>query len=573
MRLLSNLKVRTKLLFLLSIMIVGMLFVGINGFRNTVASQTALKDMYTQSLVSIELLGSIQTEVSKSHANTLRLIISNSEFEKSNVKKDLDKCLTILDDTFKNYENTQRDSFEKKNYTMFQEDFKKWKEYVSQIYDLVKSGSQEEALDKYSSAKLLVKGMESTVKDLIDYKRKSGDVIYKNSLNEEEISNSLLILALICTLVICSLLNLIIIFNITRPVAQVVTLLKKTADFDLVNDNSYDSLLKRKDEMGMIIKSAADMRASLRNIVGKLHTIANNLAADSVELNAATDENAKTINQVVATINDIAQGNNSQADSVNKASLSISDITYHIEEVGKVTHETVTSADQSLEMVAEGQQAVILTVDKMNENITISNDVNESLTELTESISKVGSISDLINSISAQTNLLSLNAAIEAARAGSAGKGFAVVAEEIRKLADESSSAAKEIAAIIKDTIIKNTAASQNVEKSKEIIKEQTYAVNVTKEAFEKIKLSVEGITHSIQNAAQMLDNIDSSSKAISSHTQDMAALAEQAAASSEEISASSEEQLASIEMISKAAYDLSGMAAELNNELRKFKL
>ncbi|MHB8066185.1 MAG: methyl-accepting chemotaxis protein, partial [Ruminiclostridium sp.] len=327
------------------------------------------------------------------------------------------------------------------------------------------------------------------------------------------------------------------------------------------------------DEIGIIVNSVSNMRTSLRNTISKLLSISNNLAANSEELTASTDESTKTINQVVTAINGIAKGNNSQAEAINKASQTIFDIANNIDEVDRATSESVNTAMESLEIVSEGQNAVELTTAKMQENIKVAGNVNNSLNELSQSISKVGNISEVINSIAAQTNLLALNAAIEAARAGESGRGFAVVAEEIRKLAEQSSSAAKDIAIIIKDTVTKNAIALENMDKAEEIITEQSHSVDVTKEAFDKVKLSVEGIAKRIKNAFDMLSTIDAASKEISSRTHDMAAIAEQAAAGSEEISASSEQQLASIEMIATASSDLSGMAIELNNEISKFKL
>lgn len=192
---------------------------------------------------------------------------------------------------------------------------------------------------------------------------------------------------------------------------------------------------------------------------------------------------------------------------------------------------------------------------------------------MSTSIGRVGEITEVINSISDQTNMLALNAAIEAARAGEAGKGFAVVAEEIRKLADGSSKAAQEIALIVRDTIDKNSFASENMNKAKEIVANQNQAVINTKEAFLRMETLVDSIATRTMNAAKMLSEITDHSRTLSVHTQDMAAVAEQSAASSEEISASSEEQLAAIETIAKAASDLSGMAIDLNKEIGAFKI
>ncbi|MDP4183023.1 MAG: methyl-accepting chemotaxis protein, partial [Bacillota bacterium] len=231
------------------------------------------------------------------------------------------------------------------------------------------------------------------------------------------------------------------------------------------------------------------------------------------------------------------------------------------------------NAGKSLKMVELGQNAVDLAIERMNENFQITKEVGNSVNDLGEMVAKVESIVDVITSITEQTNLLALNAAIEAARAGEAGKGFAVVSEEIRKLAEGSSSAAKEITTIIRETTEKNKQASENMALSRITVDAQVTAVNNTKEAFDKIKLSVEDIVKGSQQSSEMLKDIDSRSKEIANHTQDMAAVAQESAASSQEISASGQEQLASIEMIANSASGLSKMAEELTKEVKKFKL
>jgi len=574
MGIINNLKIRAKLTVLVVVMILGILIVGSFSFYNNIQSAKTLSNMYTQNFITVQLLSDVRVQARGNYANILKLmLISDTAYQKI-VLADIEKREVTLDNDLEFFLDTDLDSTEQNQYALLEKKLKAWRVILSNTVELSTSGKADEALELYkSSIEIIFEDLQTTINDLVSYNIKSADKMYIQNQKTEKTKNTFLTVLIFGIAAICILLCIFITRTITKPVSKVVGIIKKTSDFDLVFDKSYEELLIRKDEMGIIVRSIGDMRSSLRIIIGKLLSISNNLAANSEELTASTDESTKTINQVVSAINEIAKGNNSQADAVNKASLTIYDIANSIDEVDRVTSESVSTAMESLDIVSEGQNAVALTTTKMQENIEITGNVNNSLNELSESISKVGNISDVINSIAAQTNLLALNAAIEAARAGESGRGFAVVAEEIRKLAEQSSSAAKDIAIIIKDTVTKNAVALENMDKAKEIISEQSHAVDVTKEAFDKIKLSVEGIAKSTNNASEMLTAIDAASKEISSHTNDMAAIAEQSAAGSEEISASSEQQLASIEMIANAANDLSGMAIELNNEIGKFKL
>ncbi len=574
MGMISNLKIRTKLIILIAIMLIGIFVVGAIGNMNSMNSEKVLSDFYNDNLVAVKILNDISIQSHRNYANVLKLVYSDDNGSKQSALRDIANCNSKIENDIKDYKNTTFDDYEKKNFETFQKDLAGWQDFLTKATDLAKSGKYDEALELYQSGgDLVFKGFDSTINDLVGYNNSHADQIYRTSADTARRATLILDIVVGAVSLISIILCVMITLTITKPISRVVALVNRTAHFDLVFDKSFDKMLKRKDEMGLISKAVSDMRDSLRNTIGSLYSISNSLAANSRELNASTDENTKTINQVVNAINEIAQGNNNQADAVNKASHTISVITGQIDEVDKATVQSVEAAKKSLELVSEGQNAVLVTTGKMQENVQVSGLVNTSLAELTESISRVGNISDLINSISAQTNLLALNAAIEAARAGEAGKGFAVVAEEIRKLAEESSSAAKQIAVIVKDTIEKNAAATENIDKAKEIIGEQTEAVNVTREAFNNIQLSVQGISEDIERAAGMLGSIEKASKDILSQTHDMAALAEQSAAGSQEISASSQEQLASVELISKAAGDLSEMANDLKNAISAFKL
>ncbi|EGD47730.1 methyl-accepting chemotaxis sensory transducer [Ruminiclostridium papyrosolvens DSM 2782] len=573
-KLMDNAKIRVKLVVLIFAMIVGMVLVGSIGWLQTRKAQSALDTMYNDNLSQVASLSNAGTAIMADFANILRLIASDNTSYQMAVLSDIIEKEKNLDNSIKKISTKNLGSEGAKIHTSINGNLTAWKEIKNKIIELSTSGKTPEASALYSDkGDTIFRKLESNVTGLINANIKEASDVYKESLKSAKQASLFLIILIIAVSLVCVLVGIVIARSITRPITTIVGIIKKIAGFDLVFDETHNSLIKRRDEIGIIINSVSDMRHSLHNTITKLHNISGTMAANSEELTTSTAESTKSITQVTASLDEIAKGNANQSEVVSKTSEHITEIAGHISKANYATTENEKAVILSLEAVSEGYNAVVLTSEKVQENISVSEEVNRSLSDLSKSVIKVGSITDVINSLAAQTNLLALNAAIEAARAGTAGKGFAVVADEVRKLAEESSSAAKEINAIIQAIIANNAMTAHNMERAKELEAEQSFAVETTKHAFDKIRISVEAIADKTKEVSEMLATIDKASREISSHTHDLATLAEESAASSEEISASSQQQLSSMEIISKASSDLSDMAQELDNEINKFKL
>ena len=573
-KLMDNAKIRVKLVLLIFAMIIGMVLVGSMGWFQTRKAQKALDTMYNDNLTQVANLNYTGTALMLEFTNILRLTASDNTSYQVTVLNDIIQNEKNLDNSIKKISTTSLGSDGAKIYTSIKENLTAWNEIKNKILELSTSGNIPEASAIYSDkGDTLFRKLESNVTSLVNAHIKEASNVYKKSLDSARQASIFLIILITSVSLICIMTGVIIARSITGPISTIVSIIRKTAGFDLVFDEAYTSMLKRRDEIGIIIKSISDMRLSLHNTITKLHNISGTMAANSEELTTSTSESTKSISRVTASLDEIAKGNANQSEVVNKTSVHITEIAEHISQANDATIENEKAVKLSLEAVSEGYKAIVVTSEKVQENISVSEEVNRSLADLSKSVIKVGSITDVINSLAAQTNLLALNAAIEAARAGTAGKGFAVVADEVRKLAEESASAAKEINAIVQAIITNSAMTTQNMERAKELEAEQSFAVDTTKNAFDKIKISVEVIAKKTKKVSEMLNTIGKASKEISSHTHDLATLAEESAASSEEISASSQQQLSAMEIIAKASSDLSDMAQQLDNEINKFRL
>lgn len=573
MSLLKSFKVRTKFSILIAIMTIGIIIVGITGYYYKSIADQKLSHMYNDNLKTIELLDDTRTQSRANKGNILELILAKDDTTRKNVLADIEKRKKAIDENLMQYEKMGLDAYEKEQYTVIKKNLEAWREILNKTIDLTGAGKSEEAYTLYEQkGNKAFEDLQTSIRAITNYNIDYAEKMYLQ--NQADSKEALLQIIIVIAFVISTalIIGVYITLSITKPLKKVVALINETSKLNLVYDSSFEYLFKYKDEMGLIAVSVANMRKVLREIAGKVAGMSGNLTSHSEELTASTEEYTKSISQIATAIDDMAQGNSSQAEMVTNINTKISGVTKTIDEVNRLTAMNAENAKKSLETVDYGQQAVETATESMQENLQIVNAVGDSLNRLSEMIHKVSSFTVVVNDIAGQTNLLALNAAIEAARAGEAGKGFAVVSEEIRKLAEGSAAAAKEITRIIQATMEESNATLENMDKARGVVENQSKAIDNTKLAFERIKVAVEEITKKVQETADMLMNVDTIAKEISNQTQDMAAVAEEAAAGSQEISASSEEQYTTIETIAGTASDLSAMAMELNSEISKFK-
>lgn len=354
---------------------------------------------------------------------------------------------------------------------------------------------------------------------------------------------------------------------ISAPIAKVTEIAKKTADFDLI-ENYPEDMIKSKDESGEMAAALMATRAALKNMASKVQKISNVLANHSENLSTTTGENVHSVAQIVAAISEVTEGNANQADIINNINLTLSEVADTIDSISRETQSGAASAVDSLNTIKDGQDAVEIQVYKMKENLDVTCETSKSIDELSSMIKQVSSTIEIITSIAEQTNLLALNAAIEAARAGEAGKGFSVVSDEIRKLAEESSKAAKIIVELTNRTTEKTNQVVHNIGTANVLMEEQQKALSITQQAFDKINDSYNTIVNGFKSTAEKMGHVNSKTKSISDQTQDMAATAQQTAAGMEEISATGQDQQVSMEKIAQASKELSQLADQLNKEI-----
>jgi methyl-accepting chemotaxis protein len=374
-------------------------------------------------------------------------------------------------------------------------------------------------------------------------------------------------------LVIVSIIGLFLGKAISKSIVKITELVNRTSELDLIYDNSFEPLLKNKDETGTMAQALFNMRKVLREIVETLKEGSENTFQYSEALSTATDETATSITQVAKVTDELSQGASNQAQESQHGVTKLSILDNELNNVTENTKTLKTNAVETQMASEEGIEAIGALNIKFKHTVTISNQIAKDVNELSSKSESIGQIVETITAISNQTNLLALNAAIEAARAGEAGKGFAVVAEEIRRLACQTDESTEEIRSIIEGMQSDIIHAEANVKESAIITKETSAASTNASTAFETIKSKIQKTAEQIEQLSESMIEIGKNKEVVFDAIQNISAIAEQSASSTEEVSASVEQQTASIQQISSMSTNLEKLAENLKDEVNRFKL
>jgi len=329
----------------------------------------------------------------------------------------------------------------------------------------------------------------------------------------------------------------------------------------------------RADELGQMSKALDIVHKNMNELIKKIAGSVDYVASSSEELTAHADQSAQVSNHTAEAMIHVAEASSKQVDLVKSAaehvetmSISMEEISMHVVESG----EQITSATDAAQ---GGSDAVERAVAQM---ALIESTVNNSavvVSKLGAQSKEIGTIVDTIAGIAGQTNLLALNAAIEAARAGEQGRGFAVVAEEVRKLAEQSSESAKQIAELIGPIQVDTAHAVATMEEGTKQVRIGTEVVTNAGDSFKQIAVLVEGISNKSNQMAEVITTMALGTNDIVMAVQEIDTMSKGVAAEAQTVSASTQEQTASMHEIADASQALAQMAQDLQEAIVKFKV
>lgn len=396
------------------------------------------------------------------------------------------------------------------------------------------------------------------------------DLDYYDSIYRRTINGNLVFMAVICVVAIV-IIGFVVVRNM-KSLAGAVSNLDKIADGELGFDVE-DKYLKRADETGDIARHILSLIRSLAETVKMIFGSADNMHEFSEEFRERFQEMSQTVSNVNIAVEEIAQGATSQAEETQKVSAQISDMGFSIDETSRNVDALANSAEtmktQNERMTGIMEELTVLmnrTKDSIHEVHTQTNVTNQSAMEIGEAV-------NIISEIATETNLLSLNASIEAARAGEQGRGFAVVADQVRKLAEQSSEAAGEIARVIEQLMENSNTSVTTMNEVLGEINLQGEKLTETRSAFDALNSEIGYVVESIENIANEVTNLNTAKVEVQASVENLSAISQENAASTEETSASMEELAQSITNCDAETQRLVVIANELTDNVSKFRL
>ena len=371
------------------------------------------------------------------------------------------------------------------------------------------------------------------------------------------------------------LLALLMNFLVVRPLKKTVAEIDRIARYDLTEGDMANvrSMTARKDEIGSISRNIVLMFDNLRSIVRQIEQSSTTVSDNAAALADQTRQLKRSSDEISTTMNDLSNAAMSQAGDTTTSANEVAVLDGLIVRNIGDTENLRSNADEMDQVKNNGLAAIKDLIEKTarsRESIAV---VREAMQQNNEQAQKIEATSQKINDIADQTNLLSLNAAIEAARAGDAGRGFAVVAEEIRGLAEETNSLTNEIGSIIQGLLEKTADVTQNMESMEKIFEEQERSVGETKKNFIQIEQCLESVQASVHTLYESSSSMTGSKEIIVEMIEGISAASQENAAGSEEVLAAVETQDSVITDITGMTQNLLSVAEELMEQAHKFSL
>jgi methyl-accepting chemotaxis protein len=356
---------------------------------------------------------------------------------------------------------------------------------------------------------------------------------------------------------------------ITRPVIKLMKLAQSIASGDLTQTAHSHS----RDEIGKLTDSFIQMQRNLQELIKEVNISSQDVSASSEQLSASSEETAAASNEIANSIVEVAKGAEAQGITSQESARAMEEMSIGIQRIAETSSEVTEVSMVAAEKAIHGNQLLGQVISQMG---SIAEKVDQSaaiVQKLDNQSLEIGGIVSVISGIATQTNLLALNAAIEAARAGENGRGFAIVAGEVRKLAEQSESSAKQIGSLIEQIQQDTQLAVRAMEEGTREVAAGSQIVHEAGESFQLIVRAIEQVADQTRDVSSIAEQMSAGSEEITASVAESATIAKQSSNAAQLVADNTTQQLASLQEVAASANDLSQMSQKLQAAISKFKV
>jgi methyl-accepting chemotaxis protein len=568
---LKDLKVMHKILLLVVLAVIGMLIIGYTGYSRLQMAQADMHVMYAQHLKAVEYLGDARTASRRVQARMAEMVLASSPEKIQACDKAIQAAVKEYEDAWGQYEQLEMNRVDTSGQLQqVKQDWLAYKKVPEHLLPLVRSGNHDAAVSLYEG-----EGRQTLekIRDDMSQLQKTinaaaGQV---NEANEASMQRAgvLMLGALLLGVGLMLLFSFLLGREITGPLQKMQAFCHRLKDGDF---RITPRTLLRGDEFGAMADVMADMRESLNKLMKHMRESTEHIASSSEELTASSMQSAQAAMQVAQSVTDSAHAVEEQQNVTNDSNRSIEKISVS---VGNIRQE----ADKVARHSAEASQQAVAGNNEVDRSVEQIRNVENTVLASAELVEKlggrsqeIGAIVDTIAGIAGQTNLLALNAAIEAARAGEAGRGFAVVAEEVRKLAEQSQTAAQQIADLISAIQRDTTGAVDSMQQGRAAVAAGARSVEELRNVFGHIRELVDGVSEQAGVMMQAISVVTTDTAGVTQNVATINAHGKKVVEEMQSVSAATEEQSASAEEIASASDALAKLAEEMQGSLKSFQ-